>query len=154
MTAAITTSTIITISIREKQVAVPNCPRHDRPGEWTCDDVEAARLRANELSRPDGHLGPTPQQKWRQRNAVTQDEREVFKGVVTCMTLDVRREKGLGENDALVWYECAGIERKALEKALARLGYLTIRRRRAEPFPAGTAWARGRARTPETRRPK
>jgi len=33
---------------------------HGRPGEWTCDDVEAARLLANATARPNGRLAPTP----------------------------------------------------------------------------------------------
>lgn len=116
-----------------KTYAHHEASRHDRPGEWTCDDVEAARRRANELSRPSGHLGPTPLEKWLARNAVTDEERNVFKATVEQMIEAVRKEKAYGEYDALVWYECAGIERKALEKALARLGYLTVRRRRITP---------------------
>ena len=34
--------------------------RNDRPGEWTCDDIEGARLMANQTARPQGHMGPTP----------------------------------------------------------------------------------------------
>lgn len=34
--------------------------RHGRPGEWTCDDVEAARGIANATSRPLGAARPRP----------------------------------------------------------------------------------------------
>ena len=41
--------------------------RQDRPGEWTCDDVEEARLRGNACSRPRGGHGGTPDQLWSDR---------------------------------------------------------------------------------------
>ncbi len=45
--------------------------RNNRPGEWACDDVEAARLRANELSRLHGLRGPTPDEVWNNRDPIT-----------------------------------------------------------------------------------
>jgi hypothetical protein len=66
-----------------------------RPGEWTGDDVEAARMQANELSRPRGHKpacrdatcrgagrGSTPDQAWAGRARVTAEEHKAFKEAV------------------------------------------------------------------------
>jgi hypothetical protein len=36
--------------------------RNDRPGEWTCDDVEGARMMDNETGRPWGVNGLTPKE--------------------------------------------------------------------------------------------
>ena len=44
--------------------------RNDRPGLWTCDDVEAGRRRANELSRPFGPKGPSPNDLCADRNPI------------------------------------------------------------------------------------
>jgi hypothetical protein len=38
--------------------------RQDRPGQWTCDDVEKARLQANDNGRPRGFEGDSPGQVW------------------------------------------------------------------------------------------
>src|SRR5262249_38673518 len=38
--------------------------RHDRPGQWTCDDLAAAQAEANATARPRGPTGPTPDQAW------------------------------------------------------------------------------------------
>lgn len=52
--------------------------RHGRPGEWTCDDMEAARLQANETARPHGRKGPTPDEPWATRTAPSDPERTGF----------------------------------------------------------------------------
>lgn len=53
--------------------------RHDRSGQWTCDDIEAARLMANETARPRGHLSPTPNEAWDAREPITPASRAAFK---------------------------------------------------------------------------
>jgi transposase InsO family protein len=52
--------------------------RQGRPGEWTCADAEAARQQANQLGRPWGAQGPTPAQRWAQRQPLTAAERAAF----------------------------------------------------------------------------
>jgi len=52
--------------------------RQGRPGEWTCDDVEASRLQANELSRPRGRNGRTPDQAWALRGPIEKATRSVL----------------------------------------------------------------------------
>jgi transposase InsO family protein len=97
--------------------------RNDRPGEWSCDDVEAARMRANECSRPFGRHGPSPDTAWSGRKPITANEREEFmKGVETtrcAMKSDDDDEKNKDE-----------ILRDAIEIELLRSGYLSYRRRR------------------------
>ena len=73
-------SGIGTLKTYSHHEAARNC----RPGEWTCDDVESARLRANELSLPQGHDGPTPQESWKSRIPPTSEERESFRHLVRC----------------------------------------------------------------------
>jgi hypothetical protein len=51
---------------------------HGRPGEWTCDDVEAARLLANATARPNGRRAPTPQSAWRRRDDISLAQRNRF----------------------------------------------------------------------------
>lgn len=102
--------------------------RHGRAGHWTCDDVEAARVMANETARPRGTLGPTPDDLWATRLppadrtylreklvSLTKEERD-------CFERDNGREPGRGE--------CAAIERIALCRALVACGHLHFRRRR------------------------
>jgi len=45
-----------------------------RRGHWTCDDVQAGRLIANETSRPWGPKGPSPDQMWKNRNPISDEE--------------------------------------------------------------------------------
>jgi len=52
--------------------------RQDRPGEWTCDDVEKARLQANAHGRPRGFEGDSPGLMWTEREPVYDNEREDF----------------------------------------------------------------------------
>ena len=125
-----------------KTYAHHEAARHDRPGEWTCDDVEAARLRANELTRPRGLDGPTPDQMWNEREKVSPDERRAFH-----VKLDRRREQYLEEarkekEDELNEVDRAAIERRAIAATLIACGFLLVRRRRISPPIKSKLWAR------------
>jgi len=70
--------------------AAPNMARTDhhaarngRPGEWSCEDIEAARLEANETARPWGSKGPLPDEVWRSRTPITEEERDALRWAVT-----------------------------------------------------------------------
>jgi hypothetical protein len=52
--------------------------QHGRTGEWTCDDVEAARLLANATARPHGRHAPTPQSVWKRHDDVSLADRNRF----------------------------------------------------------------------------
>lgn len=52
--------------------------RHGRAGQWTFDDLAAARLEANATARPHGPGGPTPDQTWAERSRISAAERARF----------------------------------------------------------------------------
>jgi hypothetical protein len=65
---------------------------YDRPGQWTCDDVEAARVMANETARPWGLDGPNPTQKWCQRTTLSPVQRLIFRAAVRNLLDQARHE--------------------------------------------------------------
>ena len=107
--------------------------RHDRPGEWTCDDVAAARRQANETAHPWGLGGPTPDQAWDTRSPITEPDAQQFRSAY-----DLHRERECAERRITPWQERsrwlrASIDRVALSRALIERGYLLIRSRRVTP---------------------
>lgn len=107
--------------------------RHDRPGEWTCDDVATARLQANATARPHGPYGPTPDQAWQSRTRVTDIEAHLFSLAYDreCQRARAERESEGPTGDSH-WLR-ASIDRVALSRALIERGYLLIRSRRITP---------------------
>jgi len=105
---------------------------HDRPGEWTCDDVEAARRQANYTARPRGAAGPTPQQMWEKRSMISRAERELFL-VQVNKELDQLLQNNKDEKGECDARETARIERAAISTALKKMGYYVSRRRRIIP---------------------
>jgi transposase InsO family protein len=94
---------------------------------WTRSSLEAARRQANELGRPEGHLGPTPSQRWAARTPITEAERDQL-----AMAIGKHREKILAvtsdfhpDNLNHKHRVC----RQAVRRALLDLGLLTITRR-------------------------
>lgn len=125
-----------------KTYAHHEAARNDHPGEWTCDDVEAARLRANELSRPKGLQGPTPDQIWQERSRLSPQERSAFHDKLTrrrdeCLAKALEEKNGdINEVDR------ASIERRAIAMALVACGFLFVRRRRISPPIKSKFWSR------------
>ena len=103
--------------------------RLGHPGEWTCDDVEAARLQANETARPRGLHGPTPEQAWRQRQPITASDRSNFAERVCSLERETRQSEGHPADGALPRSVQAAVERAAISRALAADGYLEFSRR-------------------------
>ena len=107
--------------------------RHDRPGEWTCDDVAAARRQANQTAHPWGLGGPTPEMAWNGRARITEIDAHAFRSAY-----DRHRERECVERqiepgqDRSHWLR-ASIDRVALSRALIERGYLLIRSRRVTP---------------------
>jgi transposase InsO family protein len=97
-----------------------------RPGEWTCDDTEAARLQANQTARPQGHQGPTPDEVWQGRRALSAVERAAFQETVRREEDQARREAGcpvgVVHNPAVQ----AALNRVALRRALMAHGLLSL----------------------------
>lgn len=101
--------------------------RQGRAGTWSCDDLEAARLQANELALPDRLGGLTPDQAWAARTPASQYERALFgEAVARCRAAVALERAHLPDHE----HKRANIERDAIERALAERGLLSIRRRR------------------------
>ena len=128
-----------------KAYAHHEAARNDRPGEWTCDDVEAARRRANELSRPKGLDGPTPAQTWRERTRIQPEERRAFGDELArrreqCRVQVEKERKEQGKK--VTKADRASIERRAVSLALVACGFLLVRRRRISPPIKSKFWSR------------
>jgi hypothetical protein len=107
--------------------------RNNRPGEWTCDDVEAARLQANQTHRPRGHRGPTPQELWEQRPQVTAHQRQELRRAVARLETTARLALKLPLRGTLDRWQRAAVNRFAISRALVELGFLKVRRMRITP---------------------
>lgn len=103
--------------------------RHGRPGHWTCDDLEAARLKANETSRPRGPHGPSPDALWAARTRITRAERARFQKALA----EERRRPSGAASPPKNKRERQADERHAIERALQKCGYLTVVRGRVPP---------------------
>ncbi len=116
--------------------------RNNRPGEWTCDDVEAARLRANELSRPHGLCGPTPAETWESRRTIGSAERSSFRRLTDRRYREIQEESKEEKGEDLNNRDRAAAMRQAIGFALVACGLLSIRRRRISPPIKSKFWSR------------
>jgi len=118
--------------------------RHERPGYWTCDDVEAARRQANELARPWGALGTSPSLAWQERRPVKDDERRAFAGQVAEHFPHARQELGLELLPGIErsMRETQAVQRVSVGRALIQHGYLSVRRRRFTPPIKRSLWSK------------
>lgn len=106
-----------------------------RPGRWTSDDLEAARLAGNALTRPWGVHGPTPDDVWAMRPAIADAERDALRTAYTRHHAQECWTRGLRRSMTMTPATQDDIERRALLRALAEHGYVTYSRRRiALPF--------------------
>jgi transposase InsO family protein len=101
--------------------------RQGRPGEWTCDHAEAARLQANETARPWGSRGPTPAEVWQGRARPGPTERTAFREAVQRRAQEVRQEQGYTAEELLDRSAQAAVDRVALRDVLVAAGLLHIR---------------------------
>ena len=116
--------------------------RDDRPGHWSCDDLEGARRLANETHRPWGKMQPTPDAAWRARTPISTEERRCFQLAVQARLADERQRRGLLPGLEPSPREQRTIERVAITRALLDLDYLHIRRRRLTLPISRWKWAR------------
>jgi hypothetical protein len=104
--------------------------QHGRPGEWTCDDVEAARLLANATARPHGRRGPPPQAAWRRRDDISLAERNRFFETLKLFQrrLDSRHQPAAlsSEPAATTGSDAALFHRIAIRRALVARRLLTL----------------------------
>ena len=109
--------------------------RHDRPGQWTCDDIETARLMANETARPRGHLSPTPNEVWDARlptapAAFRADFNETYAKEFPKAWNELGFLPGLERDPECVPAQKAQADRIAISRTLVAHGILFFKRRR------------------------
>ena len=104
--------------------------RRGTPGDWNCDDVEAARLQANETARPWGHNAETPDIHWIERESISSEERFAFLAAVETQKIQTISELGLLPGMPPSPKEGRNIERIAISRALVAHGLLSVRRSR------------------------
>jgi transposase InsO family protein len=107
--------------------------RQDRPGYWTSDDVEAARQRANQYTRPRGPLGPTPDEDWSELAGTNRWNRRLFRKHYEREYREAVKARGLLPLLPIERSDKEAIDRIAISKALIAGGFLCIRRRRVSP---------------------
>jgi hypothetical protein len=104
--------------------------QHGRPGEWTCDDVEAARMLANATARPHGRSAPTPNFYWKRRDDITLAERNRFFETLKLFQqrIDARTKTASlsGEPPVRNDHDAALFHRVAIRRALVARRLLTL----------------------------
>ena len=100
----------------------------DRPGAWTSDEIEGARLYGNESRTESGKM--TPAEAFARRTQTTEDERRTFLEIVEEERARERAARGLLLPFDIPQKDKDDIDRTAIAQALDRSGLLWIRRRR------------------------
>jgi transposase InsO family protein len=103
--------------------------RWNRAGEWTCDDVEAARILVNTTARPKGAKGPVPEEMWEKRKPVDEAVRRRFIRAVERTRKMLTEKEGWLEETEMSKKDEKRIERQAIKSALEHMGFLLIRRK-------------------------
>ena len=101
-----------------------------RPGSWTWHDVELGRLEANASARPRGPRGPTPDQAWAGRPALTDAPRQAFAATLARRRAEVCQEQGQTFAELVEHGERSQADRIAIQRALVEHDYLLFTRRR------------------------
>ena len=107
--------------------------RQGRPGEWTLDDVEGARLQANETGRPHGASAPVPGERWNERPPISDPERDLFGEAVAKRLLVEQAERGFTAECGPDKDQLASCTRAAIARTLCEQGILEFRTRRVSP---------------------
>lgn len=99
-----------------------------RAGGWTGESLEAARRQGNELTRPQGHLGPTPSQRWNARTPISPAQREQLQSAIVRLQQQIiaQRQETFDPENKTQQHQ---VLRQAARRALLELGLLTITRR-------------------------
>lgn len=100
-----------------------------RPGQWTCDDLENARLQANAEGRP--RASPADHScevAWSQRHSLGPEDRVALRAEALRLYL-ADLERLAIDSPVTDWRLRASLERAALGRALCNLNYLSMRRR-------------------------
>jgi transposase InsO family protein len=96
---------------------------------WSTEDTATARAILNTTIRPWGHTGPTPDERWRRREPLSEDERTSFRTLVATNQREVRQEMHHSLDVVLNHYPQAAVDRIATQRALVTQGLLKVSRR-------------------------
>jgi transposase InsO family protein len=107
--------------------------RNNRIGQWTSDDLEAARCNVNAFGRPKGRGGPCPNVLWDQAPLIQDDERRRFLEQYRATLNQELAARGSTSTAQLSDDERRELDRSAITKALIQRDYLAITRRRISP---------------------
>ena len=102
-----------------------------RPGRWTSDDMEKARLGANTAVR---RRKGVAQDLWLARSPVDPETREAFAATVRTEELAALKENNFAYNRALTARQRRDVHRDAIRRALVAHGFLCFTRR-SVPLP-------------------
>jgi transposase InsO family protein len=116
-----------------KELTAHMADQAGRANFWTSDDLHAARLRANRLTRPWGPCGSTPEESWTARGELSLDERENMWQHLGSEIAAVCAQRGIDAAATLPHYTQTEIERIAAEQVLQDLDLLHVTRRRIAP---------------------
>lgn len=96
----------------------------ERTAGWTSQGMELARRQANDLTRPAGHLGPTPGQLWAARVPITIEQRQSLREAIARHQQQViaERKESFNSNNKNHQHQ---VLRQAVRRALLELGLLT-----------------------------
>jgi transposase InsO family protein len=107
--------------------------RGGRAGDWTWDDAAGACAEANALSRPRGAPGPSPDELWAARRAITAEERAAFGAAVdNARRVQERPAASCAAGEAVVRSR-REMARCAIRLALEGCGYIHYKRRSIPP---------------------
>jgi hypothetical protein len=118
-------------SLKDRTAA--RAARSGRAGEWTWDDAATACAEANTLSRPRGEAGPSPDQLWAARPAITRGERAAFAAATDVARREQERAAETCAAGGAVVRSRREMDRCAIRLALERCGYLHYKRRSIPP---------------------
>ena len=104
--------------------------RAGRPGSWSHDDVAYAQAEANATANPRGDDGPTPDELWLKRPALSRGERDAFMATVIAITEEIGNRDGVPLATDLTTAQERAVAREAVRRALVEHGHLLFRRRR------------------------
>ena len=103
-----------------------------RSDVWTGEDLESARVEANEMPRGPGR--PSAGESWHARSRITAELRAAFRETLSRELAQERASRGLGADAEIARDVDAEIKRTSIRRALVAHGILKIRRRRI-PLP-------------------
>ena len=104
--------------------------RQGHPNYWTFDNAAFAQVDANTTARPHGPSSPSPEQVWKDRPAITAQERSAFQDSVNRYRDQYRSEHDQPLVGPLTDYQQRAQDRQAIRRALEEHGYLFYSRRR------------------------